>query len=450
MPTYPRIRGHVANSVSVSTRSKVHVAVIPAAAGSMTDTGYLMSSAQPNFDWTMAVVVGPAFWGWSTGSRSDTVMAAWGESFLLLVVGTAATAAVIDNRSGTGPAVMVSVGMWLALGTLVGVAYAPVRPLKALRRSLVLTSATRLFALILIVGLWGAAHGGDLRLLELWPLGAALGLDAFVTGRVLGDPVPGLPAWFATMGSPTHLGVVVALLLLALLEIKGFTAAIGVELYFGWQVNLVVLLGSVSLCDKLSTSVDRDLRAVVREEYRRRANWIHDDMCGQLIPVRRDLRAGRLTEPTDVLLRLDLIDHELRELQLRELAFHGPVTIGEIVQIWSRRASNAGASISVPRWPAGSELLDETNQLKARRMLGVAVPNALAAGSQTVAFSFHRCASVLELAVVDDAGGFEPSTIPRDRGLARLLNDYPDIKISRTGDGMRVSVVLALTEADIP
>ncbi|WP_370327087.1 hypothetical protein [Euzebya sp.] len=394
--------------------------------------------AVQDLDLAAAVTAGPSYWGWQPVAGPE-VAAALAEVLLTAMVASTATAALL-GQSATGIAtaslvagVWVALGLWLVLGLRAG---------HRLPR-LGLVVAARLTALSAVVGLWGVAHGGDIRLLALFPLGAAVGLDAFITLRSLGVPVDPRQAAAAVALSGGHAGLVLGLVGLSVTGLAGFTAAQGLALYVAVVVNVAVAMAAVAGAQRVAVAVDAGLARHRADEALRRANWIHDEVCGMLIPVRQSIRSGLLDDPGEIVARLDDIDFELRQLQLSEAASHHHLSIADLVQIWGRRIQGAGVELVAPPWEVTSRTLDAADQHRLSRLLGVAVPNALAAKASRITITAECDDRGLHVAVTDDAGGFDTSALPPGHGLHRLREEFGSaIAVSADGSGTTVATTL--------
>lgn len=336
-------------------------------------------------DTAVAVVAGPAYWGWRPTSAEGLAGAA-GQVTLLAVLCTAATARAVDTDGG--PVVLGAVAValatwataasWAALGLHLG---RTVRPLPLL-------ALLRLALLVVLVGLWGAAQDGRVALLELWPLGAAVGLESSLSLRTVGVDVRGREALLRIATSGAHVGVVLGLLALVVLAPAGFTASTALSLYVGAAVNVVVAVAASGILARVARRADAARASGRAEEAQQRADWIHDEVCGLLLPIRQDVRSGGVASTAEVLERLDQLDLELRQAQLALAAEHHRLSVADVVQPWARRIRQHGVRVVPPPWEVAQARLDDDDRYRLGRVLGVAVSNALAAGA---AASGCRC-----------------------------------------------------------
>jgi hypothetical protein len=395
--------------------------------------------AARDLDLAAAVAAGPAYWGWRSAAGAELAAMLTAAALAAAVAGSASAGALAMATGGLPKGLLVlgvwcAVATWVAVGAWIGVA----------SRSLVLTAMLRVAAITVLVGLWGAAHDGDMRLLEMWPLGAAIGLDAFVTLRTLGVPVDPRRAVPAVVASGGHAGIVLALVVVASPAAGWVAPRQALALYVGIVVNVVLALLATYGAMAVSRAVDRDEAAHRAEEARRRANWIHDEVCSLLIPLRQSVRSGLLTDTREIAAQLDDIDFELRHVQLEQTARHGSISLADLVQVWGRRVQAAGIELVAPPWEVTRAALPETARHRASRLLGVAVPNAIAAKAGRITIEADReVGGGIRLAVVDDAGGFDVDQLPPRRGLHRLLTELgDDVHVERLDDGTRVSARL--------
>lgn len=398
------------------------------------------ATAAEGLDLVTAAAAGPSYWGWRGTSAAD-VAACLTALVLLATVASSATAGVVAQAPPAAPAAAAIAGTWLAalgwwgLGAVLG------------RRipSLSLTVVLRLAAVVALSGLWGATHDGSLRMLELWPLGAAVGLESSVTMAALGVRVRPRRLLAGFLSSAVHAGLVVALLGLAAAGFGGLGARTAFGLYLAVVANVAAGIVAMLGAGKVRQAAEHAAKGWKVEEARRRANWIHDDVCGLLIPLRQSIRSGLLTDPAEIRARLDDVDFELRRMQLAEaVAAHTPVSLADLIQLWARRAQAAGVELHGPPWERSRRTLADADRLAATRTLGVAVPNAMAAKASTVTVSAdERPDGSVVLSVTDDAGGFDTTRLPPARGLARLIAEFGDrVEVRADELGATVTVVL--------
>lgn len=399
------------------------------------------TSRSGEVDRAVAVVAGPAYWGWRPTSAEGLAGAA-GQVTMLAVLCTAATARALDTDGG--PVVLGAVAMVLATWATAACWAAVGLRLGRSMRPLPLLALLRLALLVVLVGLWGAAQGGRVAMLELWPLGAAVGLEASMSLRAVGVDVHGRDALLRIGTSGAHVGVVLGLLVVVALAPAGFSATTALWLYAGVAVNVVVAVVASSLLTRVARRADAARAAGRAEEARQRANWIHDEVCGLLLPIRQDVRSGAASSSAQVLARLDALDHELRQAQLALAGEHHRLSVADVVQPWARRIRQHGVRVVPPPWEVAQARLGDADRYRLGRVLGVAVPNALAAGARTIRVQVRRHGVwALSVTVTDDAGGLGPDAILPGRGLHRLLEEFGNqVEVAAIPGGTRVTTVV--------
>lgn len=393
-----------------------------------------------DLDLAAAAAAGPAYWGWRPDDAGAVGLALAG-GVSAAAVATSITAGELQHF-GLSRSLVVSAGAWLAMATWLAVGWwigDRVGPLSVV-------VGLRLLSLVVVLGLWGAAHDGQLRLWELWPIGGLLGFDTAATLHTLGLPIQPLRQTRALLLSSGHLGVLAGLIALATTGFGDMSARTALSLYLGLLVNVAVAVGAARLTRQALGAVARDEARWRAAEALDRANWIHDEMCGLLIPLRQQLRSGAVGDLEEVRTRLDDIDFELRQIQLDETATHHQLTIADVIQVWGRRVQAHGARFEAPSWDVTRAPLEEVARERLARVLGVSVPNALAAGAELVRLGVEREGHQMVVEVTDDAGGFDTNDLPPGRGLHRLARELgPDLQISATHFGTTVSCRIPVT-----
>ncbi|MEN9506917.1 MAG: hypothetical protein RI958_2843 [Actinomycetota bacterium] len=284
-----------------------------------------------------------------------------------------------------------------------------------------------------------------------WPLGIALGCDAALTATAIGWYPRPFERWLAILLSPLHLGVIGGLLgtSLALSDTDILSGAVPI------YVTLHVWLLTACAAAHVSQSIlarQRHLVAAtraetVRDEHRRRAHWLHDDICAQLRLVTLRVQSENLST-TDVVSLLDDLDFALRLRQLDELIESGSVRLAELLQPFLRNAQNYGVHVErVPSYDVASTEVDHHTADLFRRAAAILMSNALNAGATTLALDVAVHPDHIELLVLDDAGGFDPSEHSVGRGLWSLRHDLgPDnLGIEKHEGGTRVRASIPVT-----
>ncbi len=290
----------------------------------------------------------------------------------------------------------------------------------------------------------------DLALLGAWPIGVAAGADIARTSLTLGVPLrPG--AWLGRfLRSPVHIGVVLALVVGAwLLTARSGTLRI-VLLYGAFLLTVttawLAIIAVVHLDRRVQIAREDFERRVVEREHRRRGHWLHDDVCSDLRSARLRIESGSVAE-ADVGGLLDDLEHQLRMRQLDEFIDAGSVRLAEIIQPYVRRAQQEGVTIEEsPTLDSGGVVVAGDTARLVQRAMGVLVPNAMHAGSPSIAVRLRVTEGTVEVEVEDHGGGFDLDTVPLGRGLDRLRDELgPEhLRSTRTDDGSIVQAIIAL------
>jgi signal transduction histidine kinase len=304
----------------------------------------------------------------------------------------------------------------------------------------VLASAGICVGLVIVLPGW--------RGLAIWPLGVSGGADALLTRWAIGLSFNPRRFWTRLLRAPIMGGVVVALALtLARYGIRdeGYNA---LTLFMAFLAVLIAAWGTMWLLDSIRRTIERRTDDAVtrarREEHRRRAHWLHDDVCAELQLTSLRLRTGKLA-PSHVAAELADLDHRLRVRQTDELIASGDARLAELVQPALRRVQAAGIELtSVPSLDDAQVRLEAPQAAMFTRILGVLVSNAVNAGATALSVELTTLPRALTVTVIDDAGGFPDLPLPPGRGLERLVNDLGpnSFRMERHGRGSRVSFTM--------
>ena len=300
--------------------------------------------------------------------------------------------------------------------------------------------------LLMVIGIFGTAPGWAALL--SWPIGAALGADASLTAYAIGWRPSPWQLWRPVISSPLHFGIVGGLVGTALartdVQLADSVLPVYVTAHVWVAVACLTAHGISLMLDTEQARAEAIRFDAVRDEHRRSAHWLHDDICAQLRLVTLTLHRGA-TESTDVVAMLDELDVSLRMRQLDELLQSGSVRLAEVLQPFVRKAQNHGVTVEhVPSYGVASAVVDRETGQTVRRAASVLTSNALNAGATRLSFEMSADDETIGFAVVDDAGGFEPSAIAAGRGLWSLQHDLgpTSVTIERVGCGSRVSVAI--------
>lgn len=316
---------------------------------------------------------------------------------------------------------------------------------KMATRPLVANLAIRAgLGLLMVIGIFGTAPGWASLL--SWPIGVVIGADASLTAFAIGWRPSPRQWWWSVISSPLHLGIVGGLVGIALARADVHLADAVLPVYVTahvWVVIACLAAHGTSRMIDAERAVNEAVRLeAVRDEHRRSAHWLHDDICAQLRLVTLKLHRGT-TEASEVVGMLDELDFSLRLRQLDELLQSGSVRLAEVLQPFVRNAQNHGTTVErVPTYEIASAVVDRATGSMVRRAASVLTSNALNAGATRLTFEISVDNDVIEVALVDDAGGFETAAITAGRGLWSLAHELgPDqVTIERVADGSRVSV----------
>lgn len=286
----------------------------------------------------------------------------------------------------------------------------------------------------------------------IWPIGMSIGIEAAITARLIGhDRTLGTLYRNYSM-SPLHLGAISAAVVSAIVAPSSSVDRLVICAICSLEVaslGAVAAYGTLRLLFQHEVQFIEAIQTTERtEEFRRRAHWIHDDVCADLREIRVKM-AARSLDHDQVSQELDRLDDRLRERQLDEMLNGGFVAAAEILQSYVRRAQNAGVFITdVPRFEEASIMLGGETARLLRRCTAGFVANALSAGTTTMAFQIGVEGNDLVLAVTDDAGGFDLANAPAGRGLDSLVRELGADRMtsarSESGTTMMVRISLAV------
>lgn len=318
------------------------------------------------------------------------------------------------------------------------------RPIAAASFRLVASAAIFLGIVIVLPG-W--------RSLAVWPLGVAGGADAMLTRWALGLSFNGRRFWVGLLRSPVMAGVVTALVIVAVRDDLSQETLSTAMVLGGLVLALVASWVTMWLLDAIRRELEQResdvVRRAQRDEHRRRAHWLHDDVCAELQLTSLRLRSGHVTA-SQVAGELADLDHRLRVRQTDELIASGDARLAELVQPALRRVQAAGVRlVDVPTLDDAQIRLHVPEARMFTRILGVLVSNAVNAGATCLSVKLTHDADRIAVTVTDDAGGFPDTPLPPGRGLERLLRELGPgaLAIERTPDGSQVTLSMAYSVA---
>jgi signal transduction histidine kinase len=283
------------------------------------------------------------------------------------------------------------------------------------------------------------------------PVPIAVGTDGALTADDLGWRLDPLHWWREFLVSGFHFGVIGAVVASWLVR-DGSGAGVVVRIFLLMHALVIVtLLTAWILAVILRKFNDERIRLisyVKEDERRRRAHWLHDDVCAQIRLV--SLRVQTQAIPAgQVVHLLDELDHQLRLRQLDELFVAGSVRAAEVLQPYIRHAQNLGVDIdSVPAFEQAALVLNEPEARLLARVASVLTSNALNAGSTRLSIALDSTATRLRLSVRDDGPGFGERDVQPGRGLWVLREDLKPggIEIDSSASGSTVVATIALEE----
>jgi signal transduction histidine kinase len=398
----------------------------------------------------VAVLAGEAAWGAGDRPLPTTRLAAQVQvTGLLMVVSVMWTLAPERFAASARPWIP-----WMACTVATAcVAVVLPRPLllalgrRRPMRSPVRTAVLRLGASVgLYVGLLIVLPGW--RALAVWPLGVAGGADSILTRWALGLSFRPRRFWIGLTRSPIMLGAAAALLL-SESRLGGDAGTMaGVKLLVAFVSTLMAAWGTMALLDLIRRELDQRTAATVeqarREEHRRRAHWLHDDVCAELQLTSLRLRTARL-DPQGVAGELADLDQRLRMRQTDELIASGDARMAELMQPALRRVQAAGVRLeTVPSLDHAHLRLSVHDARLFTRVLGVLVSNAVNAGATRLSVELANEEHTIAITVIDDAGGFPDAPLPVGRGLERLMQELGPgaLDIRAIEGGSRVTLTM--------
>jgi signal transduction histidine kinase len=416
------------------------------------DWGHVPFSAMPGEDfeggtWVALISSGAP---WSTDERRVT--AAHRLVSVIEILALAITLTIVWRATGE----RVSGGLLPALTATIATIVLLVDPvLRMLGRPPF--SRDLLFNLILHGGMIAVVALALFAVLPGWSavfsasLGIALGADAALTAVDLDWDAQPLRWWIEFLVSPFHAGVLAALAVVIASRGRDILDRIWpmlVAVHVCVAVTVLVAWGLGRILRHIRGDQAEVLSTYVADERRRRAHWLHDDVCAQLRLVSLKVQT-EATTPDQVVRLLDGLDHMLRLRQLDELLGSGTVRVAEVLQPYLRNAQNLGATIgAVPAYDQAAFALGETHARLLSRAASLLISNALNAGATELSFDVATEADQLALTVSDNGPGLTEGQIQPGRGLWNLREElHPGSLDVLEGDrGGTVRVVIALTE----
>ncbi|MFT3852159.1 MAG: hypothetical protein QM733_05400 [Ilumatobacteraceae bacterium] len=402
----------------------------------------------PGGTW-LALTAGAAPWSTLEQRRSPAhqlvcalIVWTWVVVLLRIVVGEA----TMPRPSWTTGAVASLAAVVLAADPLLRLIGRPPINRSAPLNFIVRASALLAVALTLLVVLDGWQRLGVVT------AGVAIGADGALTADDLGVRADVWHWWVEFLRSPFHFGVVgglIGVLVLgsdddirfALVSFLCFHCTVVVALVTTWVITTVL--------QRVHASREQLVTDVKEDERRRRAHWLHDDVCSQIRLTSLRLQT-EVVDQRRIVQELDQLDHSLRLRQLDELLGAGAVRVAEVLQPYIRYAQNLGARIdSVPAFEQAALVLEEADARRLSRAASVLTSNALNAGATQLTIELASTPEELCLIVSDDGPGFDDGEIQPGRGLWVLreeLGPSGGVKHRNTARGASVTATIHLAE----
>ncbi len=401
----------------------------------------------------LAVMAGPNTWRESHRPVTVAVRAIGGlEAFALfastLAVLTFHLTSGVDSRTSIERTAMVGIVVITILSSIGPLGLLVGRPNRAMplwsnltRRSVV--------GIAMVISIYSLAPGWASLL--SWPVGITVGADAALAAHAVGGRPSPWQWWTSLLKSPMHFGVIGGLVGVTITSSRTSVLGIALPVYLTTQVWAGLACCTAWSARRLLAAEDSGFEAVrlntVRDEHRRSAHWLHDDICAQLRLVTLKVQRSQ-DQGNEVVAMLDDLDFSLRLRHLDELLDSGTVRLAEVLQPFVRQAQNHGVSVEqVPSYETAAMTIDRDTGQKIRRAAAVLTSNALNAGADRVGYEVDIADDHIRLSVTDDAGGFDRSTVDRGRGLWGLEHELGDgaVEVERLDDGSRVTATVHTT-----
>jgi signal transduction histidine kinase len=419
--------------------------------GSVHDGPVNTRADQPVADTWLAIAAGGAPWSVDDPPTTPEVrlfafIEAVGLGWVCATI-WAATLNSFDSPVGMTPAIAVTVLM-LAFGfSVVRRARGRPAPFRSLTLHLTIRLATFAAATIAI---YSVTTGW--RTLFVLAFAIPASADMALTLHDLGwKPTPRL-WWLGWLRSSVHFGVLGAIAAAVTIGNTSPGEAVWILLSLELVAGLTVL--GAATCSQLmletETSRDDAMADARGDERRRRAHWLHDDVCAELRLVSLRVHTER-PSPEATTRLLDELDHSLRLRQLDELVETGSVRAAEVLQPYIRRLQSNGVDITaVPTFDDAATHLLPGQARHLARCASVLTSNALQVGATEVALELSRTEDSLVFTVLDNGPGFRDPQLVPGRGMWQLDLDLRPGGIVVDPDrrsGARVTASIALHPA---
>lgn len=312
-----------------------------------------------------------------------------------------------------------------------------------------LVTLARVAALgVLAVASVEVASGWEIVL--FWPLALYIGVENAVTSEVVAHAGADRSLVREVLTSPMHLGLVSGLVAGLLFSVRTGVGGEIFELIALTEIWLLLGLGVQMFVGATLVALEDDVaaRAHAHEARagRKRAHWLHDDVCAEVRALQLRLATGTFSVE-QMKAELDDLEFRLRTRQLDEVLSAGEAHAAEVIQPYVRRLQSIGVEIrSMPRFEESSIVLDRTASELLRSATAGLTANASDAGASWVSIAIAFVDGSVTLTVEDNAGGFDIASVPAGRGLHALREQLGEgcIHAVPTADGSAVTVAIPL------
>ncbi|MGH9213955.1 MAG: hypothetical protein ACRD2C_25270 [Acidimicrobiales bacterium] len=282
-------------------------------------------------------------------------------------------------------------------------------------------ATVRVAAVAMVVGCWCVLLG-TVAYWPAWILGGVVGAEVVLTARSLGVRPGGWEWLWWLERSSVHVGVLVVCAILAVARPDARGGILVVLVTF--QVIALAIAGTCSGLMWLRAVIEqRTARKTAARDAAARSRlgeWIHTEVAAGVALMRRKLNTGTLSLE-DMSGELMRFEQSVRLRQLQEMLSSGQSDLAGILQHYIRQAQQHGVTVAdVPGLEVTGVKVDSGVGELVQRVLGVLVPNALSAGTSRLTLRIAVQPDEFVVEVEDDAGGFDLTAVPAERGLDRL------------------------------
>lgn len=367
----------------------------------------------------VGVLAGPGAWGYPADDDRLLVAEAGLGAASVAAIGSYAIdfydlQAATSSKLGLGAATITMFVGWMAMGTARVASWFPApTPLAACRTGV----------MTIVVATWTATDR-NLDTLKLWPLGAVIGFEAYITTRTLGIDDAPLDLSRRLALSPVSLGALIGFVLL------GGLGPGSLDWGDAWRICLgTVLAAAVGLIAFAAADLAERRAASEIEHHRKqgqllelaaRANWLHNEVIGTINPVRQQALGSSNPEVVETGELLDEIIQDWRATQLDLAIASRPVRLAEILSHVSRTYRRLGVGVAAPGAETGQLVLEMNEADLVYQTLSNTMSNAANAGATQIEICIEVHPDALSVVVTDNGRGFNSPELPSGRGIDRL------------------------------